>query len=162
VTDNHESLKGGGGGAWRAPQLDFEPVLDEVVFCGLREDGCFRAALFTCRVLLLPLYVLLKSLSLFAEQDTVIFSVPGGYAIIHAWGADTAHQWRLCVGIMWLVLCVIFNIHQYNCVFCVWSVRRLDNGNNTSSSAQFSVRDSHEKFVDDMWRLNVWIEDFVL
>jgi hypothetical protein len=39
--------------------------------------------------------------------------------------------------------------------------------NNTSSSVQFSVGDSHGKFVVeealevDLWRLNVWIEDFV-
>jgi hypothetical protein len=34
----------------------------------------------------------------------------------------------------WLVLCVEFLMQQYNCVFYVWSVRRLCNENNTSSS----------------------------
>jgi hypothetical protein len=29
------------------------------------------------------------------------------------------------------------------------------------SSIQFSVEDSYGKFVDDLWRLNMWIEDFV-
>jgi hypothetical protein len=29
------------------------------------------------------------------------------------------------------------------------------------SSVQFSVGDSHGKFVEDLWRLKVWLEDFM-
>jgi hypothetical protein len=32
---------------------------------------------------------------------------------------------------------------------------------NTSSSVQFSVGGSHGKFIEVLWRLNVWIENFV-
>jgi hypothetical protein len=32
---------------------------------------------------------------------------------------------------------------------------------NFNSSVQFSIGDDHRKFVEDLWRPNVWIEDFV-
>jgi hypothetical protein len=40
--------------------------------------------------------------------------------------------------------------HSYTiveAVFCAWSLRRLYNENNTSSSVEFSVEDGHGKFV---------------
>jgi hypothetical protein len=46
-------------------------------------------------------------------------------------------QWRNVIArITWLLLCVVFLMQQLSWVFCAWSVRRLYNENNTSSSVQ--------------------------
>jgi hypothetical protein len=53
---------------------------------------------------------------------------------------------------------------QWETVFFVESVQKsyLKNERRYDSvlSSEFSVEDNHGKFVD-LWRLNVWLEDFI-